>query len=139
MDRLFQDCEGEIKELANLKAEKLLVLVDRLSLESEENVMLLWLKTQKSWLRIFIDCGCYCGIDEFDEDLSQDDADEDDDILKTQDEWVRDKIIKKVFVKCDEKYLINLFILFIDGSIIVLKCDEDERCELSYKKGKYHG
>ncbi len=127
MNRLFQDCVGEVKGLNGLKVKKLRVLTDKIQ---ESNVILIWLQTEKSWLRIFVDCPFYCGIDEYDEDKSEDDKNFDDDILQNCDDWIQGLTIKNVRVECDVKYTITLTIEFTNTSSLVLKCDKNENCSL---------
>jgi len=64
MNRLFQDSEGQIPKIQGKKLEELKVLFDIEEGENKGDVILFWLKSSKSWLRIFID-GSYCGIDEY--------------------------------------------------------------------------
>ena len=128
MDRIFQHYEGEVSDIKGAKLSRLKCLYDD---EFEVNdVLLFWIQTDTSWLRIYID-GVYCGIDKYKTDESHEDEDEDDNLrLVNYDLWVKDKYIEKATVKSDNLPLITLTILLSDISSIVLDCNKDEICSL---------
>lgn len=126
MKRLFQHYEGEVKEIEGLSLKRLRLLIDD---ESEkENVILFWLQTKNSWLRIFID-GCYCGIDEYETNESENDLD-DDVSFRIEDNWIKDLVIKKAKVESKNLPLITLTIDFTNETQLILNCDKDEDCTL---------
>ena len=76
MNRLFQHYEGEIKDLMGKQLLNIKCLYDK----DENDVILVWIQSDKSWFRISID-RTHCGVDEYTNDNSQNDAEEDDDLL----------------------------------------------------------
>ena len=123
MKRLFQNYKGEVKALNGLILKELCYLK-----HSDDDIILLWLRTENSFLRIFID-GCYCGIDEYSEDNSKDDID-DDMILIDKTKWIKDLTIKSTFVKAKTLPLISMTIVFTNGSELVFSCNKEEKCSL---------
>lgn len=131
MNRIFQHYEGEVPELEGLQTQKLRILIDQEPVI--ENIILLWIETEKSWLRIFID-GTHCAIDEFEADESDDDLEEDTYLkLKIQDDWVQDLSIKTAKVSSNDLPLITLTIDFTNNTQLILSCDEDENCKLIHR------
>ena len=94
MNRLFQHYEGEISKIQGKKVKSLTSLIDDES--KSENVILLWLEIENSWLRIFID-GTYCGVDEYESNESENDLD-DGVSFQNYDEMIRDLEIKEAKV-----------------------------------------
>lgn len=125
MERLFQHYEGQVKEIENLILKGLKALVDDNS--DGENVILLWLESDKFWLRIFIDCA-YCGIDSFSYDNSIEDLEEGYSYV-TKTKWVENLIIQKALVKY-ENQLITLTVELTNGHEIIFSCDKNEHCQL---------
>jgi hypothetical protein len=126
MKRLFQHYIGEIKEIEGLTLKGLRLLIDDES--KKENIILLWLQTESSWLRIFID-GSYCGVDEY--DTNESDNDMDDDVsYKIKDDWVQNLKIKKAKVESLNLPLITLTIDFTNETQLILNCDENEDCSI---------
>jgi hypothetical protein len=96
--RLFQDCKGEIIKLRGLKLQGLKCLYSR----ETNHVILFWLEVDNtSWIRVFID-GIYCGVDSYEEDFSQQDADSDDDFLINHDTRVNGLTIISAFVESED-------------------------------------
>lgn len=126
MNRLFQHYEGEVKQIQGIKLKGLKSLIYKDS--KIENVILFWFKTEDKWLRIFID-GAYCGIDEYETDLSNDDID-DDVYFVNQDHWIIDLVIQNAKVTSEKLPLISLIINFTNGNKLILECDTNENCTL---------
>ncbi len=121
-NRLFQHYEGEVKEIEGLTLKGLRSLVD--SESAIEDVIVLWIRTEHKWLRIFID-GCYCGIDEYETDEIEHDL-----LEKNLDDWVDNLTIKKTYVKSEGMPLITLSIDFTNAEQLLFHCDENEKCSL---------
>ena len=135
MNRLFQHYEGEISKIQGKKVKSLTSLIDDES--KSENVILLWLEIENSWLRIFID-GTYCGVDEYESNESENDLD-DGVSFQNYDEMIRDLEIKEAKVISGNLPLITLSIEFTDESLMILNCDEYENCKLKINAGKQCG
>ena len=129
MNRLFQHYEGEIKGLVGKELKNLKGLYDK----KDNDLILIWLASDNSWFRIFID-GVYCGVDEYKNDESQDDAEEDDDLLIEHKKWVSGVTINKAKVESWVLPEIKLTLEFSNQTKLILNCDKNEFCTLNINK-----
>lgn len=120
MDRIFQDYEGEIKELMGARFTVVKSLVD----DVDDNVYLLWLydESSKYWYRIFID-GAYCGVDRYSQDNSIDD-DDDDEIWQDHSKWFEGKVVLSATVSFGGN---------VDDDIVLSLCFGKRECKLICK------
>ncbi|KNY30096.1 hypothetical protein [Pseudobacteroides cellulosolvens] len=130
-DKIFQDYEGFVPEIAGLKVSKLKAI---LAPENNDEVIFIWIGTNSNsdWYRIFID-GCYCGINHYKKDLSSKDLDED--VVCIDYDWIDNEIIAIAKVELGNKMLgdssILLTIEFLSGKKLLLYCyDHDGECKL---------
>ncbi len=130
-DRIFQDYEGSVTEIACLKVSKLKAI---LTPENNNEVILIWIGTNSDsdWYRIFID-GWYCGIDHYKKDLSNEDIDED--VICIDYDWINDEIVISAKVELGNKLLgdssILLTIEFLSRKKLLLYCnDSDGVCKI---------
>lgn len=128
--RIFQDYEGYVKKITGLKVSSLKAIID----QENDDIILIWIGVNNdlSWYRIFID-GCYCGIDYYDKDLSNEDLD--DDVICVNYNCINDEIIVKAKVESGNVTFgdssILLIIEFISGKKLLLYCyDFDGVCKL---------
>lgn len=125
MNRLFQHYEGDIQGLIGKELKNLKSLYDR----NSNDVILIWLESDNSWFRIFID-GAYCGVDEYKNDESLDDAEEDDDLLIEHKKWVTGMTIKEAKVESWVLPEIKLTLELSNTTKLTLNCDKNEFCTL---------
>ncbi len=130
--RIFQDYEGDIKEVVGLQISGLKAIVDQV----DYHVILIWIgvNNNSSWYRIFID-GYYCGIDIYESDLSNEDLD--DDILIVDYTCINGETIENTSVEAGNEIYgessIVLTIEFLSGKKLLLFCyDSDGECKLTF-------
>lgn len=128
--RIFQDYEGHVKEITGLKVCSLKVIIDR----ENNDIILIWIgvNNNSNWYRIFID-GCYCGIDYYKNDLSNEDLD--DDVICVDCNCINDEIIIRAKVESGNVIFgdssILLTIKFLSGKKLLLFCyDFNGVCKL---------
>lgn len=121
--RIFQHYKGVIKELDGQKLSGLKAIID----EEDNDVILFWIgvNNDSGWYRIFID-GYYCGVDFYDEDLSDGDLDEN--IICTDYESIKGDIILSAVVESpndsDKSERISLSLNLKSGKKLYLYYDE---------------
>lgn len=126
MQRLFQHDHGEVNQLRGLKLKGLQCLFDDET--PNDDVILFWLETKTSWLRIFID-GTYCGIDQYAQDESERDDDDGVSFVKF-DKVVSGTTILSALVESQDLPLIALTITLSNGTRLILDCDADGKSTL---------
>ena len=127
--RLFQDSDGEIESLKGTVLTGIKYLYDNLS--EKEDIILLWLRTDKdTWLRIFID-GSHCGIDEYLYDESACNLEENMSIVDYS-KWIMGTKIITANSECTELPEITLTINLSNHKRIVFACNKDESCSIKF-------
>ncbi len=128
MNRLFQHYEGEVTALRGSKIRSMKSLRDKES----QNVFLIWIETDNSWLRMFID-GSYCSIDEYGHDASGNDRDAFEGLLIEHKTWEDDVNILKAEVKSNDLPEIRLSIELSNRETLILDCNNDAFCTFAVK------
>jgi len=129
MKRLFQHYEGVIQGLIGKRLKNLKCICDKTS----KNVILIWLESDNSWFRIFID-GTYCGVEKYNIDESQNDAEVDDDLLIEYKKEVDGLTINNAIVKSWILPEITLIIELSNSTKLILNCNKNEICVLDFNK-----
>ena len=130
MNRLFQHYEGEIRKIEGLTLRGLELLINNES--GKEDIILIWMQTGNKWLRIFID-GCYCGIDEYDQNKSKNDIDDGISLIN-KDSWVKGLVIKNANVESKDSLIITLIINFTNETQLILDLLNKKWCQNLYLK-----
>lgn len=128
MDRVFQHYEGEVTEFKGLRFSRIRSFVDI----SDDDIILLWFKVDSEdlWYRVFID-GCYCGIDKYLLDNSEEDLDEDIRVDDYSEIFREQKVLHaEVINEITDLDIITLIISFEERTLILKCLWDDGFCEL---------
>ena len=130
MDRIFQHYQGTIDAIKGAHFSCVKALEDSI----DHDVILLWMRddASQSWYRVFID-GAYCGIDQYQEDESE--QDNDDDVIYTDHSaWFQGKVLESAtvfFLNRPNEHLL-LLLDFGQYECKLLCRSENGACELQF-------